>query len=1436
MVTTRKRILSALVLIFFCIMSFLPTASYAAEDKDAEASSNKSGSQLIEITANYLNGIGGTEIINSESYSTARSEKNPQEIEDYVYVDYEETVDYIYVPKDIPYIVGYPDDTVRPLRYLTRAEAAAIFYRLYDGDYPKEVHKYKEGKTFKDVPEDHWAHDDIVQLYESGIISGDDHKFYPDTPISRAELAALATRFNPDKFPSKDVGDSPFKDVEDGKWYEDVVALAAANEWVGGYPDGTFKPEANVTRTETMAVINRVLQRSITNERLAEIGAQNPYTDIKSSDWYYADAIEATIPHETEEWHEIDYNDGQYNVIIENFEDQEGNTLAETEVSSGKKVDAPKDIPGFKYLGYVQHTTYIYEPGVADPSIEKTSNGEGENAKLFEPGDIVTYTINVSNSEDATRKIENAVVSDTIPEWVTFVDGSLTVDGETTQHKISTSKQDEDDNKDNKNTVDTISVNIGDVKIGTTKTVQFSVTIDEDAYNKEIKNIATVTGDNIEPQEDEDEGFTTLDGKAYLTVDKSVDKTEAKVGEPLTYTIQVGVDRDSDTKAKNVVITDVIDENLDFNKGVMINNHATNDYSYDKDTRTLTVELGDIDLEEVKTVSYDVTIGSEAYDTVIENVAIAKADNADPADDASEVVKVPEGTADLEIEKEASERKVEVGDDFYYTITVQNNKNAETTAHNVVVHDTLPEQLAFAGHVTLNGGNATTNWDPSTRNLEVQIGGLAPGEEAEIIIYGTIASDAYGQEFDNTAVVTADNADEKEDTAKTVTVKDGEPDGNISTKVASTSVANPGDTYYYTITAKNSANASGDWEITITDPLPEQVTFERVEANGKQATDYSYDSEERTVTLSPEPIAPGEKVEWKIFVKVNEGTEGETINNVAVLHDKDGDQDIPSNPVDVPVPDPAPNITKTHDKDSVGDLDTVKYTVTVSNGQNGGVWKNVVLEDYLPPETQLYGVPAVNGQASADYFQSNNGISLILGDIEPGNSVEVTYMVQVKKGTQKTIEVEEGTEPTEEAIRDNTVTLVNQARASGDNGSRIATDEEVKVPPIVKEIPKEEDPGTPDKPTLPADKPTGEKQTEKTLIDLSEDGDPYNTYTIKVTNPTDEVWKNVKVTDELDTNRLHLVSNTVKVNGITSPWGQYSHTVDETSLVETIVINLGDIQPGSTKQIEFDVRFENDGAKNGFTNTAVATSDNFDEVIMEAPVVTFNHPGSITGKHEKLFSGYTDNTWWPKLVEADNENPPKSQYLSLEEACCVIARSITADKRDDLLHGEKLSDAMKDLDKNYIDAVSGHWYENPVCFMGCIGALDTTDINYDPDKEGDTWINYNGNTPRIIATREQLGRMLDAVGLDIADYHDFLSTSTAPKDRTGRAEFASEICHILGRDTTPDFDGCETPSFKDEEGYSALISEVSIQHTYVLHGYDGNEIWTSSNPNAGVSI
>lgn len=327
-------------------------------------------------------------------------------------------------------------------------------------------------------------------------------------------------------------------------------------------------------------------------------------------------------------------------------------------------------------------------------------------------------------------------------------------------------------------------------------------------------------------------------------------------------------------------------------------------------------------------------------------------------------------------------------------------------------------------------------------------------------------------------------------------------------------------------------------------------------------------------------------------------------------------------------------------------------------------------------------------------------------------------------------------------------------------------------------------------------------------------------------NDTEEVWKNVSVTDVLDLSRLHLVSDSVKVNGIQLPWGQYQYNIDETSLKDTMVIPVGDIQPGSTATVEFQVRFENDGASDPYVNSATVTSDNHDNIEVDAPTVTFTNIGVITGQHVKLFAGYTDGAWWPD-VEKNGQN---SKFLSLEEACCVVARSITAEQRGDLLGGKSLSEASAGLSDVW---PKEEWYAGPVRFMGAIKALQDPDVDYDSKVENTDWYNYNGNTPRMVATREQLGRMITAVGLDAklasAEYSD-----TDPNHMTARHTFANEMAKILNRDSSPDFNSCERPNFTDTQ--SSLVSEVSIFHSYVLHGKNNKEIWTFSDANRGVEI
>ena len=138
MSANRKLRKIAWVLTAAMLLTMVPTFSFAADTVENETGTNAgSSSTLKQITEKYVDAQDGTEIANASAYSVAYEEKNPQKIKGYNYVDYSETVEQVYSHKDIPYIIGYPDGSVRTERNLSRAEAATIFYRLYDGKYPQ---------------------------------------------------------------------------------------------------------------------------------------------------------------------------------------------------------------------------------------------------------------------------------------------------------------------------------------------------------------------------------------------------------------------------------------------------------------------------------------------------------------------------------------------------------------------------------------------------------------------------------------------------------------------------------------------------------------------------------------------------------------------------------------------------------------------------------------------------------------------------------------------------------------------------------------------------------------------------------------------------------------------------------------------------------------------------------------------------------------------------------------------------------------------------------------------------------------------------------------------------------------------------------------------------------------------------------------------------
>ncbi len=192
----------------------------------------------------------------------------------------------------ISYIMGYPDKEVKPLNNITRAETAMVYYRLLDEEtrafYSTTEH------PFEDIPSGHWAAEAIATLYKAGIATGrTDTEFVPDEPITRAEYAAFAAKFDSDPF---DPDLNQFKDVE-GHEAEEWIYRAAARGWIVGDGDGYFRPDEFITRAEAATLINRVLER---NPESAEdlLDGMLTFTDNKAADWWYLDIQEAANSHE----------------------------------------------------------------------------------------------------------------------------------------------------------------------------------------------------------------------------------------------------------------------------------------------------------------------------------------------------------------------------------------------------------------------------------------------------------------------------------------------------------------------------------------------------------------------------------------------------------------------------------------------------------------------------------------------------------------------------------------------------------------------------------------------------------------------------------------------------------------------------------------------------------------------------------------------------------------------------------------------------------------------------------------------------------------------------------------------------------------------------------------------------------------------------------
>ena len=196
------------------------------------------------------------------------------------------------------YVIGYPDGKVHPKGNISRAETATIFFRLLKADIRDG--NLTADNEFSDVSDGQWHNKAVSTMAKLGIVKGRRaDSFDPDASITRAEFAAICARFN--TRPVENSGS--FSDIS-GHWAENEIERAAAFGWISGYPDGTFHPDARITRAEAMTMINRVLCRMPQSESDL-LDSMVTWPDNKPSDWHYLAVQEATNSHDFDRQGEV---------------------------------------------------------------------------------------------------------------------------------------------------------------------------------------------------------------------------------------------------------------------------------------------------------------------------------------------------------------------------------------------------------------------------------------------------------------------------------------------------------------------------------------------------------------------------------------------------------------------------------------------------------------------------------------------------------------------------------------------------------------------------------------------------------------------------------------------------------------------------------------------------------------------------------------------------------------------------------------------------------------------------------------------------------------------------------------------------------------------------------------------------------------------------
>ena len=545
-------------------------------------------------------------------------------------------------------------------------------------------------------------------------------------------------------------------------------------------------------------------------------------------------------------------------------------------------------------------TTEETETGI----INITGKKEVDKAEA-KVGDTLTYTITLTNSGNATGTV---TVTDEIPAGTTLVEKSITNNGVESNGTITWTDV--------------------EVKAGDTVEVSFKVTINNDTKTS-VRNTAVI--DDNKPTEEVETKVANITGA------KSVDKSTAKVGDTLTYTITLTNNGNADGK---VTVTDEIPTGT-----TLVADSITANGSYNEENKTIT--WTDVKVEAGKTaeVSFKATINSDTKTSVTNKAVI---DGNKPTEEVETKV------ANITGAKSVDKSTAKVGDTLTYTIELTNSGNGDG---KVTVTDEIPTGTRIKDENT-TGYNKETN-TMTWSDVEVKA-----GKSVELTLEVVVKDDTTD------TVKNVAKIDNKEIPEK--------PETKVANITGAKSVDKPtakvGDILTYTIKLTNSGN--GDGKVTVTDEIPTGTRIKDENTTG-------YNKETNTMTWSDVEVKAGKSVELTLEVVVKDDTT-DTVKNVAKIDNKE----IPEKPETK-----VANITGTKkvDKTEAKVGDTLTYTITLTN--SGNATGTVTVTDPIPEGTKIK-VATTDG-----YDLETNTMTWKNVEVKAGKSVELTLEVVVEDNT-----------------------------------------------------------------------------------------------------------------------------------------------------------------------------------------------------------------------------------------------------------------------------------------------------------------------------------------------------------------------------------------------------------------------------------------------------